>query len=1717
MQDAGVDITASSMALTPENVYSSMGYVKEQNIEDQFNLRNTEITQAADNPETELQAITEYTKDFTAEQKELWNSATAGTDSATEAIRRYENALKDVNLAETDFIQSNSEAYNAYAGSLSSAEDYLGKFADGTLTIEDVTLGVTDLGLDSSKINFDGDWAKDFVNLLSEDVESAWDVFVTSLGEIGDPNMQAWINALEQMKDKALSASEANSELSSSLGKMSSLSSSMESIKSAYDSLATGEAISMDSFATLAESFGDLPSFDNFVDSVAGLSSVTDEAQEAFNQLATEAIYNSEVMDQIIAQNGEYTETQKALLVAMLDEVGVVNSEAVAMSILGQNVADLQAKKLMLQIATLDFASASQSTIDAIFNEIGALIQEGIITEDTANKILAFGQAKLIANGRVINCDGDIIALQNVANAAIQAHNAIASVKDSEIMWTESAGGNTAADNHRKNIEQKRIDTLLGGSSQKLEELDFSDLLGTTANYGGSGISGSGGGGGGAEAAANEIDWISRRIELLEEQISKLADKAADAYAPWIDRSEALADSIDATIELASIQQDAYEEYMSKAEAVGLPDEYKKLIQEGGDFVEELNDESLNKAIEEYKKYYDQAQDCKDQVDELIHSVKELNSQKLDNLADQYDSAQEGMESMIAVLEWQEQETGKDYSEEIADLEKERLEMAQQAPRDMWEQWVDNYNTGAYGAEKGTVMVGNVAVKAVEELSAFGQAMEKLGFSAGQAAINLSAATAELYNTDGEGTGVYVTFNPVLPDGRILDANTWRQYLQSISQNGTITSATDLMAADQQGAVINGQQISNILMTVMSQLPFMLRSVLTDGSVSTIQYGGSLASAQQGVSDYLRNNVFTDSFLDSYGVEGMDINEVIDELVSEYFDNANFSDVSDVKKAFDNDLEYALLEIISEFVAIAAKALSQGAGEYEKLPEYAKESAGYNEAAVTDLTKVANSAEEASEITADTVDEIQKKYEHQLTMLGLQYEGATIENKGLVGGGVSLNEQVGILESQLSVQEKIRQDILRLIMATSDPDSEEYKYAQEALQQIQNDMDETAAKIVEAILDDFNRVVEAYENALGLLEHRATMINLNMELADAQGYMASGVWYEYLIKNSEEELALLQQEREVLQEKLDAAVGSGYVEQYSEAWYEMQNQINQVDEAILQTTIDIQEFKNEIRQIEWDRFDFMQEKINTLNDEYKFLIQLIENSQELIDDYGNFTDWGWTSISLYQQQFETYAELVKNYRQEIADLDADFESDPLNKDYIERRQELLEQEREYILSQQEARNAILDLVQDAYDQQLDKLQEIIDKKKESLQAEKDLYDYQKKVSDQTKNIADIQKQLSAYAGDDSEEAQKTIQELKVDLADAMSDLQDTEYDKYISDQEEMMDRLYSDYEEWIDMRMDDPEAVLEDILAQVDEKGSVIEDCLTEITGTWNYDRLMETIDSIKETVQAMFDRADANAALKSEEVWNNTVTQPLDTIYNGETIGSIIGSVSGGGSGGGGFGGGSSGSGSGNKKPSTSSGPSGPLYENGHTSPSLFAPIYQNNSGDDYSTYGPGSAEYDQMLSQLFNDGYSLEDSREEFGDTDWFQYAEDFKHKNSYKEGGTLGKLVKYTGEDGIFFGRLGEEIVTPEELDKLSAIFEQVDLLSNLKGKYTTPPTSVIQQSTNMGDVKFEVMLPNVQNYEDFRRQLVRDPNFEKATLTMVNNAVVGKSSLAKLKYL
>lgn len=113
-----------------------------------------------------------------------------------------------------------------------------------------------------------------------------------------------------------------------------------------------------------------------------------------------------------------------------------------------------------------------------------------------------------------------------------------------------------------------------------------------------------------------------------------------------------------------------------------------------------------------------------------------------------------------------------------------------------------------------------------------------------------------------------------------------------------------------------------------------------------------------------------------------------------------------------------------------------------------------------------------------------------------------------------------------------------------------------------------------------------------------------------------------------------------------------------------------------------------------------------------------------------------------------------------------------------------------------------------------------------MDSAKDLYDYQKKVKDQTSEIASLQKQLSAYSGDTSEETRATIQKIEVDLSKAMEELQETEYDQYISDQKKMLDDLYTEYEMILNQRLDDVDALISDMIDTINANSSTIGDTI---------------------------------------------------------------------------------------------------------------------------------------------------------------------------------------------------------------------------------------------------------------------------------------------------
>ena len=361
--------------------------------------------------------------------------------------------------------------------------------------------------------------------------------------------------------------------------------------------------------------------------------------------------------------------------------------------------------------------------------------------------------------------------------------------------------------------------------------------------------------------------------------------------------------------------------------------------------------------------------------------------------------------------------------------------------------------------------------------------------------------------------------------------------------------------------------------------------------------------------------------------------------------------------------------------------------------------------------------------------------------------------------------------------------------------------------------------------DKFDNVADNYQGDLALMEHLANTYKTGLDMLEAQGYKGSAVYYEALQKAETENIGILKNELKSLTDAYSEAMNSGGIAEGSAAWYDMQERINGVKEAIQEAELSLREYEKAIRELEWGFFDYMEERISGITDEAGFLIDLLAGS-ELFDDKGYMTDTGMATMGLHGQNYNVYMAQADQYANEIKSLNNEIANDPYNTDLIERRQELLELQREAILAAEDEKQAISDLVEDGINAQLDALKELIDTYTDSLDSAKDLYDYQKKVKDQTSEIASLQKQLSAYSGDTSEETRATIQKIEVDLSKAMEELQETEYDQYISDQKKMLDDLYTEYETILNQRLDDVDALISDMIDTINANSSTIGDTI---------------------------------------------------------------------------------------------------------------------------------------------------------------------------------------------------------------------------------------------------------------------------------------------------
>ena len=781
------------------------------------------------------------------------------------------------------------------------------------------------------------------------------------------------------------------------------------------------------------------------------------------------------------------------------------------------------------------------------------------------------------------------------------------------------------------------------------------------------------------------------------------------------------------------------------------------------------------------------------------------------------------------------------------------------------------------------------------------------------------------------------------------------------------------------------------------------------------------------------------------------------------------------------------------------------------------------ERAVDRLKTTATSAYKALKTKLGaTYDEISKVNE-EIAVQGLAYE-RYMEEANSVGLSSDLASKVQDGTINLSEYDSETQELIK--------DYQEwYEKAldcSDAIQQLHEDLGELYE-------NNFNNVASDYENQLSLFEHMTNSYNTGLQALEAQGYLQGTEYYSALQDVERQKLSVLNAQLAALEQSFSEAMSSGEIEKYSDAWYEMQGSINDVKEQIDEANLSLLEYEKTMREIEWDHFDYVQDRISQITDEADFMIELLSNS-DLHTDKGQLTDEGMATMGLHAQNYNTHMAQADQYAAEILELNKQIADDPNNTELIERREELLGLQQDSIIAAENEKQAMIDLVREGIELELDAMQELIDAYTDALDSAKDLYDYQRKIKDHTTEIANIQKKLSAYENDFSDETRAKVQQLTVQLEEAQSDLEETEYQQYISDQKKLLDELYLEYETVLNQRLDNTDALLEEMIDSVNSNTDSINSTLTEAADNVGY-TMSESMQSIwNGSTEALDGTLSVYGDGFNEKLTaiNNVLSQiqanTAAMIANSDDIAEEDISTT---------------------NPETEPTPSSDSPETTPTEPAVDTPVEPaekeitiggkiNAKGAkiyDYAGDNSGENQYfskDPIYTVLGeSNGYlKVRHHKLSSGVTGWFKR----KDVKAYKTGG----LVDYTGlaqldgtptkpelvlnaQDTQNFLALKDTLnrMTQQELSLGTSYgsdyVQHISGITDISKKIAAiRDIAGINTGVTVGDIEINIPIEHVDDYNDFVTQLQKDKQFERFVQSMTVDRLVGGGSLKKNKY-
>lgn len=348
---------------------------------------------------------------------------------------------------------------------------------------------------------------------------------------------------------------------------------------------------------------------------------------------------------------------------------------------------------------------------------------------------------------------------------------------------------------------------------------------------------------------------------------------------------------------------------------------------------------------------------------------------------------------------------------------------------------------------------------------------------------------------------------------------------------------------------------------------------------------------------------------------------------------------------------------------------------------------------------------------------------------------------------------------------------------------------------------------------------------IDILDKRIDAIQTSLDKLDLKGMFANSSYYNDMVDLTRNKISsLISQETELQNILKTMTTGT---EAYDTMFAELMDIRNQIGEL----ENDCIEFNNNIRDLDWEIFEFFEDSISRVREEFDFLKDLLSD-KDMFDDNGNMTKYAEATIGLHFANIETYKKQAQDYYEEMQDLQKQLVNGA-GQDVLEKYREYEDLYRDMISNIKDQKDAILDLVSQAYEEQISALERINDLTLERMDRERDLYNYQKNIAEKTKEKTSLERQIDVYSNSDSEESVAKVQQLKLELEKVNSDIEDMEYEQQRADTEAMLTNITEDFKLWQSQRLDNEAGLLENIRSEVESKSNEIQATLKEVAGQY--------------------------------------------------------------------------------------------------------------------------------------------------------------------------------------------------------------------------------------------------------------------------------------------